>query len=93
MTPAESQSSSYHKGKEVISTSPATRNVGKEAMYSESDHSDEEEVQRAPDNEWAPLIDPWYDIYLNFPKIPSDYAPLSLGCVWLALYQRNTDIS
>ena len=51
MTLAESQSSSYHKGKEVISTSPATCNVGKEAMYSESEHSDEEEVQRAPDNE------------------------------------------
>ena len=62
-------------------------------MYSESDHSNEEEVQRDPDSECAPLIDPWYDVHPYFPKIPGDYAPLPSGCVWLAFCQRNTDIS
>ena len=44
-------------------------------MYSESDYFDEEEAQRDPDSECAPLIDPWYDIHPHFPKIPGDYAP------------------
>ena len=62
-------------------------------MYSESDHSDEEEAQHAPDSEYAPFIDPWYDIHPHFPKIPSDYAPPSPGRVWFALCRQNTDIS
>ena len=93
MTLAKSQSSSHRKGKEVISDPPATRDVGEEAVYSELDHSDEEEAQRALDNEYAPFIDPWYDIHPHFPKIPSDYAPPSPGHVWLALCRQNTDIS
>ena len=44
MTLAKSQGSYHHKGKEVISASPAMRDVGEEAVYSESDHSNEEEV-------------------------------------------------
>ena len=62
-------------------------------MYSELDHSDEEEAQHAPDSEYAPFIDPWYDIHPHFPKIPSDYAPPSPGRVWFALCRQNTDIS
>ena len=62
-------------------------------MYSESDHSDEEEAQRNLDSECAPLIGPWYDIHPHFPKIPSDYALPPPGRVWLALYWRSTDIS
>jgi len=93
MTPAKSQSSSHRKGKEVICDPPAARDVGEEAVYSELDHSDEEETQRAPNSECAPLIDPWYDIHPHFPKIPGDYTPLPLGCVWLALCWRNTDVS
>ena len=85
MTLAKSQSSSQRKGKEVISDPPAARDVGEKAVYSESDHSDEEEAQRASDNECAPLIDPWYDIHPHFQKIPGDYAPPSSGRVWLAL--------
>ena len=92
MTPAKSQGSSHRKGKAVISTPPTTRDVGEEAMYSESDHSDEEKAQCDLDSECAPLIDPWYDIHPHFPKIPSDYAPLPLDYVWLALCWRNTDI-
>ena len=55
-------------------------------MYSELDHSDEEEVGCDADNECTPLIDPWYDVHPSFPKIPSDYVPLSLSRVWLTLY-------
>ena len=93
MTPAKSQSSFYRKGKEVISAPPASREVSEEAVYSESHHSNEEETQRDPDNECAPLINPWYDIHPHFPKIPSNYAPPPPGYVWLALCGRNTNIS
>ena len=58
MTPAKSQGSSYRKGKEVISAPPAMRDVGEEAVYSELDHSDEEEAQGDPNSECAPLIGP-----------------------------------
>ena len=62
-------------------------------MYSESDHSDKEEARRDPDSECAPLIDPWYNIYPSFPKIPGDYVPLLPSRVWLALYRRNLNTS
>jgi len=58
MTLAKGQSSSRRKGKEIVSDSPTTRNVGEEVVYFESNHSDEEEASRAPDSECAPLIDP-----------------------------------
>ena len=58
MTSAKSQSSSCCKGKEVISNPPVARDVSEEAMYSESNHSDEEETERDLDIECAPLIDP-----------------------------------
>ena len=90
---AKGQSSSRHKGKEIVSDPPAARDVGKEAVYFESNHSDEEEAQCAPNNECTPLIDPWYDIHAHFPKIHIDYTPPPPGHVWLALCRRNTDIS
>ena len=93
MTSAKSQSSSCYKGKEVISDPPAARDVGKEAVYSESDHSEEEETKCDLDSECAPLIDPWYNVHPHFPKIPGDYALPPSSCVWLALCWRNTDIS
>ncbi|KAK9999043.1 hypothetical protein SO802_018646 [Lithocarpus litseifolius] len=91
--PAKGQSSSCRKGKEVVSDPPIARDVGEKAVYSELDHYDKEEVQRAPDSECGPLIDPWYNIYANFPKVPSDYTPPLPGCVWLALCRSNTDVS
>ena len=93
MTPAKSQSSSHRKGKEVIFDPLAAHDVGEEAVYSESDHSDEEEAEHASKSECASLIDPWYDIHPHFPKIPGDYATPPLSRVWLALCWRNTDIS
>ena len=69
MTPAKSQTSSHRKGKEVIFDPLATGGVDEEAVYSELDHSDEEETERDLDSEYAPLINPWYDVHPHFPKI------------------------
>ena len=91
MTPVKSQGSSRGKGKEIASDDPAIRNVGEEAAHSDSDHFDEEEARRDPNSKCTPLIDPWYDTYVHFPKVPGEYTPL--GCVWFALCRRNTDIS
>ena len=93
MAPMKSQGSSRRKGKEVASDPPAVPDVGEEAEYSESEHSVGEEAQRDPNNECAPLIDPWYKIHPHFPKVPSDYAPSPPSHVWLALGQRNPNIS
>ena len=62
MATVKSQGSSLRKGKEAIFEPPAALDVGEEAEYSESEHSDEEEAQRNPDSECASLIDPWYDV-------------------------------
>ena len=93
MAPVKSSGSSRRKGKEVVYDPPAEQEMSEEAVYSESDHSDEEEVRRDPDNECAPLIDPWYDVHPSFPKIPSDYVPLPPSHVWLALCRRNLNTS
>ena len=93
MTSVKGQSSSRRKGKEIVFDPPAVRDVSEKAMYSESDHSNEEEARCAPDSECAPLIDPWCDIHAHFPKVPNDYTPMPPGRVWLALCRRNTDIS
>ena len=93
MMSVKGQSSSCRKGKEIVFDPPTAHNVGEEAVYSELDHSNEEETQRAPDNEGAPLIDAWYDVHAHFPKFPGDYMPLPPGRVWLALCRRNIDFS
>ena len=93
MTPTKGQSSSHRKGKEIVSDSPTAHDVGKEVVYSELDHSDEEEAPCAPDSECTPLIDSWYDIHPHFPKVLSDYTPPPPSCVWLALCQQNTNVS
>ena len=66
---------------------------GEEAVYSEFDSSNEEEVWPTPDSECAPLIDPWYNVHAHFPKVLGDYMPPPSGYVWLVLYHRNTDVS
>ena len=58
MTLVKSSGSSCRKGKEAVYDPLVEQKTGEEAMYSESDHSDEEEAQRDPDSECAPLIDP-----------------------------------
>ena len=93
MTPTKGQSSSPRKGKEITSDPPTARDVGEEAVYSKSDHFDEEEERQAPDSECTPLIYPWYDIHAHFPKVPSDYTLPPPSRVWLALCHCNTNIS
>ena len=44
MAPVKSQGSFHRKGKEAISDPPIALDVGEEAEYSESEHSDEEEA-------------------------------------------------
>ena len=58
MTSAKGQSSSRRKGKEIVSDPFIARDVSKKAVYSESDHSDEDDARCAPDGECAPFIDP-----------------------------------
>ena len=94
MALVKSPGSSRHKGKEVIYDPHIEQETGEEAVYSESDHSDEEEVQCDPDSECAPLIDPWYNVYPSFPRIPGDYVPPPPPSrVWLALCRRNLNTS
>ena len=85
MTPVKSSGSSHRKGKEAVYDPSIEQETGKEAVYSKSDHSDEEKAWRDPDSECAPLIDPWYNIYPSFPKIPGDYVPPPSSHLWLAL--------
>ena len=93
MALVKSQGSFRHKGKEAISDPPIALDVGEEAAYSKSEHSDEEEAQRDPDSECVLLIDPWYDVHPHFPRIPDDYALPPPGRVWLVLCRRNLDVS
>ena len=72
MSLVKSPSSSHRKGKAVASDSPA---VPKEVERSDSERSIEEETERNPDSECAPLIDPWYEISPHFPKVPGEYVP------------------
>ena len=93
MTLVKGQSSSCRKGKKVVSNASVAHDVGEEAVYSESDHSDEEVARHAFDSKCTSLINPWYDTHTHFPKVLSDYTPSSLGRVWLALCHRNIDVS
>ena len=81
----KSSGSSRRKGKKAVYDPPIEQEMGEEAVYSESDHSDEELARRDPDSECAPLIDLWYNVCPSFPKIPGDYVPPPPSCVWLAL--------
>ena len=93
MAPVKNSSSSRRKEKEAVYDPPVEQETGKEAVYSELNHFDEEEARRDLDSECAPLIDPWYDVHPSFPKIPGDYVPLSQSCVRLALYRWNLNVS
>ena len=84
---------SRRKGKKAVYDPPVKQETGEEAVYSESDHSDEEEAQHDPDSECTPLIDPWYDVHPSFPKILGDYVLPPPSRVWLAPCQRNFNTS
>ena len=93
MAPVKSLGSSCRKGKKAVYDPPVEQETGEEAVYSESDHSDEEEAWCDPDNECALLIDPWYDVHPSFLKIPGDYVLSSSSHVWLVLYRLNLNAS
>ena len=93
MAPVKSSSSSSRKGKEAIYDPPVEQETGKEAVYSKSDHSDEEKAWHDLDSECAPLIDPWYDVHPSLLKILGDYLLPPPSRVWLALCQRNFNTS
>ena len=82
MAPVKSQGSSHHKRKKAISDPPTILDVGKEAEYSESEHSDKEDAQRNPDSECASLIDPWYNVdpLCGLPFVSE--TPMFLGPRW-----------
>ena len=90
MSPVKSPSSSRRKGKTVASDSPA---VLEEVECSDSKRSTEEETERDPDSECAPLIDSWYEISPHFPKVPGKYVPPPPGCVLITLIRRDPDVS
>ena len=85
MSPVKSQGFSRRKGKAIASDSPAVPDVGEEMEHSDSEWSIEEETQRDPNSEGAPLIDPWYEVHPHFPKVLGDYAQPLPGRVWIAL--------
>ena len=90
MSPMKSPSSSRRKGKAVASDSPA---VPKEVERSDSERSIEEETERDPDSECAPLINPWYEIIPHFPKVHGKYVPPPQGRVLITLVRRDPDVS
>ena len=90
MSPVKSQSSSRRKGKAVASNSPT---VPEEVERSDMERSAEEETERNPNSECAPLIDPWYEINPHFPKIPGEYVPPPPGHVLITLIRRDPDVS
>ena len=65
------------KGKEIASDDLATKTTGEDAPPFESEHSNEEEGGRDPNNECASLINPWYDTHAH----------------WLSISCRNTKVS
>ena len=90
MSLVKSPSSSRRKGKTVTSDSPT---VLEEVERSDSGQSTEEEMERDPDSECAPLIDPWYEINPHFPKVPGEYVPPPQGRVLITLVRRDLDVS
>ena len=81
IAPVKSLGSSHCKGKEAIYDPRIEQETGKEAVYSKSDHSDEEKAWHDLDSECAPLINPWYDVHPSFPEIPGDCAAVADPCV------------
>ena len=84
MSPVKSPSSSHRKGKAVAFNPPV---VSEEVDRSDSKRFVEEEAERDPDGECAPLIDPWYETSPHFPKVPGEYVPPPPGRVLITLIQ------
>ena len=90
MSPAKSPGSSRRKGKAVAFDPPV---VSEEVDRSDSERSVEEEAERDPNGECAPLIDPWYETSPYFLKAPGKYVPPPPGRVLITLVRRDPDVS
>ena len=90
MSPAKSPSSSRRKRKAVAFDPPV---VSEEVDRSDSERSIEEEAECDPNDECAPLIDPWYETSPYFPKAPGEYVPPPPGRVLITLVRRDPDVS
>ena len=93
MSPTKGEGSSHCKGKEISSNDLATKNIGKDALFSKSEGFNEEERGCDSHSECAPLIDPWYDAHAYFPKVSIEYLPPLPSCVWLSICYRNMEVS
>ena len=94
MSLVKGEGPSRYKGKEiVVDESPMEAEKVEESPHFESDCSVEKEVSRDLDSECTPLIDLWYNIYLHFSVVPSDYSPSLPGRVWLSIEWCDSDIS
>ena len=94
MSLAKGEGPSHHKGKEVfVDESLMEAEKVEKSPHSELDCSVEKEVSRDPDSECTLLIDLWYNIYLHFPVVHSDYSPSLPDRVWLSVEWRDSDIS
>ena len=67
--------------------------VSEEVDRSNSERSAEEEAERDPNGECAPLIDLWYETSLYFPKAPGNYVPPPPGRVLITLVRRDPNVS
>ena len=65
----------------------------KETLLSESDRLEKEEGGCDLNSECHPLIDPWYDAYIHFLVVPSDYLPPLPSRVWLSICRCDTKVS
>ena len=92
MTLAKGKGSSPYKGKEITADDPSNKIVGEDAPFSKSEHFEKEKGSRNPNNECAPLIDPWYDAHAHFLTVLSDYLPSLLSHLTLASSIPDLDI-
>ena len=89
MSPAKSPGSSRRKGKAVAFDPPV---VSEEVDRSDSERSVEEEAERDPYGECAPLIEPWYETSPYFPKALGEHVPPLPGRVLITLVRRDPDV-
>lgn len=93
MLSAKDESFSRRKGKEATTDDLPLKAMGREALHSKLDHSEEEEGGHDPGSECPPPIDSWYDTHIHFSVASSDYSPPLPGRVWLSLCCRDFKVS
>lgn len=67
--------------------------MGEETPLSESNYFEKKEGGRNSNIECPPLNDQWYDTYIHFPVVPSDYSPPLSGHVWLSICRHDMEVS